>query len=54
MTDLKVYLQGKKTYIMVCVIIVDAVGAYFELWDANTFRVQVEAALGLVASRVGK
>jgi hypothetical protein len=49
-------ISGYKTYITIGVTIIDVVGGHFGWWAADTFRLEMEALLAFLFTRmaVGK
>jgi hypothetical protein len=45
-------ISGYKTYITIGVALVDAVGGYMGWWTANTFRLEMEALLAFLFTRM--
>lgn len=53
MTSFLSSLAGWKTYIMIAVTTLDAIGAQLGWWQADTVRQMIEGALGAAALRSG-
>ena len=47
------FINGKKTYIMIAVAAVDAVGAQLKWWEADSIRQIVEAMFTTIFLRMG-